>query len=220
MGSPRSLSGVLVTSPCAPCPQSWHGCRRRSWPPAPGCGRLKQSWARGAGSSAGWRRSSASTRRASGSCGTSGWLCRRTTTGKVWGRRGWAACGWLQTHVAPFCRLQHTVTLLQQQGDEHRLLLQALRTELHVYQSLPGPAAEPRAGTGPVHSSPSLGCLSQPCHGSRRVTVAPLAARREGRPPAAPGREPQSVASCSRLLPIPSGAGCWHQLSSFLPATL
>ncbi|NWZ22082.1 MYOME protein, partial [Asarcornis scutulata] len=46
-------------------------------------------------------------------------------------------------------RLQHTVTLLQQQGDEHRLLLQALRTELHVYQSLPGPAAEPRAGCFP-----------------------------------------------------------------------
>ncbi|XP_040421901.1 myomegalin-like isoform X5 [Cygnus olor] len=46
-------------------------------------------------------------------------------------------------------RLQHTVTLLQQQCDEHRLLLQALRTELHVYESLPGPAAEPRAGCFP-----------------------------------------------------------------------
>ncbi|XP_047936204.2 myomegalin isoform X2 [Anser cygnoides] len=46
-------------------------------------------------------------------------------------------------------RLQHTVTLLQQQCEEHRLLLQALRTELHVYESLPGPAAEPRAGCFP-----------------------------------------------------------------------
>ncbi|XP_021260422.1 myomegalin-like isoform X2 [Numida meleagris] len=46
-------------------------------------------------------------------------------------------------------RLQHTVTLLQQQCEEHRLLLQALRTELHVYESLPGPATEPRAGCFP-----------------------------------------------------------------------
>ncbi|NXK51557.1 MYOME protein, partial [Chauna torquata] len=46
-------------------------------------------------------------------------------------------------------RLQHTVTLLQQQCDEHRLLLQALRTELHVYESLPGPSAETRAGCFP-----------------------------------------------------------------------
>ncbi|XP_031451576.1 myomegalin-like isoform X2 [Phasianus colchicus] len=46
-------------------------------------------------------------------------------------------------------RLQHTVTLLQQQCEEHRLLLQALRTELHVYESLPSPATEPRAGCFP-----------------------------------------------------------------------
>ncbi|NXY51313.1 MYOME protein, partial [Ceuthmochares aereus] len=46
-------------------------------------------------------------------------------------------------------RLQHTVTLLQQQSEEHRLLLQTLRTELHVYQSLPGPSAETRAGSFP-----------------------------------------------------------------------
>lgn len=48
------------------------------------------------------------------------------------------------------CRLQHTVTLLQQQCEEHRLLLQTLRAELHVYESLPGPSAETRAGTGPT----------------------------------------------------------------------
>ncbi|XP_074688932.1 myomegalin isoform X3 [Strix aluco] len=42
-------------------------------------------------------------------------------------------------------RLQHTVTLLQQQYEEHRLLLQTLRMELHVYESLPGPSAETRA---------------------------------------------------------------------------
>ncbi|XP_052656526.1 myomegalin-like isoform X6 [Harpia harpyja] len=46
-------------------------------------------------------------------------------------------------------RLQHTVTLLQQQCEEHRLLLQTLRTELHVYESLPGPSAESRAGCFP-----------------------------------------------------------------------
>ncbi|XP_074007325.1 myomegalin isoform X1 [Numenius arquata] len=46
-------------------------------------------------------------------------------------------------------RLQHTVTLLQQQSEEHRLLLQTLRTELHVYESLPRPSAETRAGCFP-----------------------------------------------------------------------
>ncbi|KAM9280114.1 myomegalin [Cariama cristata] len=46
-------------------------------------------------------------------------------------------------------RLQHTVTLLQQQCDEHHLLLQTLRTELHVYESLSGPSAETRAGCFP-----------------------------------------------------------------------
>ncbi|NXD65996.1 MYOME protein, partial [Eolophus roseicapillus] len=46
-------------------------------------------------------------------------------------------------------RLQHTVTLLQQQCEEHRLLLQALRAELHIYESLPGPSAETRAGCFP-----------------------------------------------------------------------
>ncbi|XP_065529994.1 myomegalin isoform X2 [Lathamus discolor] len=46
-------------------------------------------------------------------------------------------------------RLQHTVTLLQQQCEEHRLLLQTLRAELHVYESLPGPSAETRAGCFP-----------------------------------------------------------------------
>ncbi|XP_068879849.1 myomegalin isoform X3 [Aphelocoma coerulescens] len=43
-------------------------------------------------------------------------------------------------------RLQHSVTLLQQQSEEQRLLLQTLRAELHVYESLPGPSAETRAG--------------------------------------------------------------------------
>ncbi|KAM6078568.1 LOW QUALITY PROTEIN: myomegalin-like [Theristicus caerulescens] len=46
-------------------------------------------------------------------------------------------------------RLQHMVTLLQQQCEEQRLLLQTLRTELHVYESLPGPSAETRAGCFP-----------------------------------------------------------------------
>ncbi|NXA97420.1 MYOME protein, partial [Melanocharis versteri] len=46
-------------------------------------------------------------------------------------------------------RLQHSVTLLQQQSEEQRLLLQTLRTELHVYESLPGPSAETRAGCFP-----------------------------------------------------------------------
>ncbi|XP_075012751.1 myomegalin isoform X4 [Calonectris borealis] len=46
-------------------------------------------------------------------------------------------------------RLQHMVTLLQQQCEEQRLLLQTLRTELHVYESLPGTAAEMRAGCFP-----------------------------------------------------------------------
>ncbi|XP_041885703.1 myomegalin-like isoform X5 [Corvus kubaryi] len=42
-------------------------------------------------------------------------------------------------------RLQHSVTLLQQQSEEQHLLLQTLRAELHVYESLPGPSAETRA---------------------------------------------------------------------------
>ncbi|XP_017585162.1 PREDICTED: myomegalin isoform X10 [Corvus brachyrhynchos] len=43
-------------------------------------------------------------------------------------------------------RLQHSVTLLQQQSEEQHLLLQTLRAELHVYESLPGPSGETRAG--------------------------------------------------------------------------
>ncbi|XP_031973101.1 myomegalin-like isoform X4 [Corvus moneduloides] len=46
-------------------------------------------------------------------------------------------------------RLQHSVTLLQQQSEEQHLLLQTLRAELHVYESLPGPSAETRAGCFP-----------------------------------------------------------------------
>ncbi|XP_075364184.1 myomegalin isoform X4 [Mycteria americana] len=46
-------------------------------------------------------------------------------------------------------RLQHMVTLLQQQCEEQRLLLQTLRAELHVYESLPSPSAETRAGCFP-----------------------------------------------------------------------
>uniref|UniRef100_A0A8D2QJ58 Phosphodiesterase 4D interacting protein n=1 Tax=Zonotrichia albicollis TaxID=44394 RepID=A0A8D2QJ58_ZONAL len=42
-------------------------------------------------------------------------------------------------------RLQHSVTLLQQQSEEQGLLLQTLRAELHVYESLPRPSAETRA---------------------------------------------------------------------------
>ncbi|XP_039241040.1 myomegalin-like isoform X3 [Pipra filicauda] len=46
-------------------------------------------------------------------------------------------------------RLQHSVTLLQQQSEEQHLLLQTLRAELHVYESLPVPSAETRAGCFP-----------------------------------------------------------------------
>ncbi|NXQ08099.1 MYOME protein, partial [Vidua macroura] len=46
-------------------------------------------------------------------------------------------------------RLQHSLTLVQQQSEEQRLLLQTLRAELHVYESLPGPSAETRAGCFP-----------------------------------------------------------------------
>ncbi|XP_064575390.1 myomegalin isoform X6 [Zonotrichia leucophrys gambelii] len=46
-------------------------------------------------------------------------------------------------------RLQHSVTLLQQQSEEQGLLLQTLRAELHVYESLPRPSAETRAGCFP-----------------------------------------------------------------------
>ncbi|NXD81979.1 MYOME protein, partial [Halcyon senegalensis] len=46
-------------------------------------------------------------------------------------------------------RLQHSATLLQQQCEEHRVLLQTLRAELHVYKSLPGRPAETRAGCFP-----------------------------------------------------------------------
>ncbi|XP_064310742.1 myomegalin isoform X5 [Phalacrocorax carbo] len=46
-------------------------------------------------------------------------------------------------------RLQHMVTLLQQQCEEQRLLLETLRAELHVYESLPVPSAETRAGCFP-----------------------------------------------------------------------
>ncbi|XP_071607341.1 myomegalin isoform X10 [Heliangelus exortis] len=46
-------------------------------------------------------------------------------------------------------RLQHTVTLMQQQCEEHHLLLQTLRAELNVYESLPGPSAETHAGCFP-----------------------------------------------------------------------
>ncbi|XP_054020904.1 myomegalin [Dryobates pubescens] len=58
-------------------------------------------------------------------------------------------------------RLQHTVTLLQQQCEEHRLLLQTLRAELHVYESLPGPAAEPRAGCFPSPPVRDVGTSSE-----------------------------------------------------------
>ncbi|KAM9378914.1 myomegalin isoform 2-T2 [Phaethornis superciliosus] len=46
-------------------------------------------------------------------------------------------------------RLQHTVTLMRQQCEEHHLLLQTLRAELNVYESLPGPSAESHAGCFP-----------------------------------------------------------------------
>ncbi|NXD08535.1 MYOME protein, partial [Nothocercus nigrocapillus] len=46
-------------------------------------------------------------------------------------------------------RLQHTVTLLQQQCEEQRVLLQALHAELRGHETLPGPAGQPRAGCFP-----------------------------------------------------------------------
>ncbi|NWU51719.1 MYOME protein, partial [Dromas ardeola] len=57
-------------------------------------------------------------------------------------------------------RLQHTVTLLQQQCEEHRLLLQTLRAELHVYESLPRPPAEARAGCFPSPPVRDVGTTS------------------------------------------------------------
>ncbi|NXU80316.1 MYOME protein, partial [Oreotrochilus melanogaster] len=60
---------------------------------------------------------------------------------------GWDSCPWI--HFSPLCRLQHTVTLMQQQCEEHHLLLQTLRAELNVYESLPGPSAETHAGCFP-----------------------------------------------------------------------
>lgn len=76
------------------------------------------------------------------------------------------------------CRLQHSVTLLQQQSEEQSLLLQTLRAELHVYESLPGPSAETRAGMGPMHGIPApllpLGRLAslQPLGGPRHSSGA------------------------------------------------
>lgn len=116
------------------------------------------------------------------------------------------------------CRLQHSVTLLQQQSEEQRLLLQTLRAELHVYKSLPGPSAETRAGMGPVHSIPAqfllLGCLAplQPLGGpkyfscgSRWHTVALLAGREGDQDPAAPGTEPH-LSTAAQMFLVP---GCF-----------
>ncbi|KAM9543323.1 myomegalin [Guaruba guarouba] len=57
-------------------------------------------------------------------------------------------------------RLQRTVTLLQQQCEEHRLLLRALRAELPGCQSLPGPSAETRAGCFPSPPVRDIGTSS------------------------------------------------------------
>ncbi|XP_015724854.1 myomegalin-like isoform X2 [Coturnix japonica] len=71
-------------------------------------------------------------------------------------------------------RLQHTVTLLQQQSEEHRLLLQALRTELRVYESLPGPTTEPRAGCFPSPPVRDVGTSSvAPFSSPRSDTLMP-----------------------------------------------
>lgn len=120
--------------------------------------------------------------------------------------------------MSPPCRLQHTVTLLQQQCEEHRLLLQTLRAELHVYESLPRPSAETRAGTGPASSVPSLSAqllilgrldplqpFSSPkhlsCRGSRRDMVALLTGREGGQDPSSPpGTQPQLSAGPQALL--------------------
>ncbi|XP_064928290.1 myomegalin isoform X2 [Columba livia] len=61
-------------------------------------------------------------------------------------------------------RLQHTVTLLQQQSEEHHVLLQTLRAELHVYESLPGPSAETRAGCFPSPPVRDVGTSSAAPH--------------------------------------------------------
>ncbi|KAM6305704.1 myomegalin-like [Aegotheles albertisi] len=79
-------------------------------------------------------------------------------------------------------RLQHTVTLLQQQCEEHRLLLQTLRAELHVYESLPGPSAETRAGcfpsppvrdVGTSSSAPLFSLLPSDTAAARRMDEPP-----------------------------------------------
>ncbi|XP_065505111.1 putative neuroblastoma breakpoint family member 8 isoform X2 [Caloenas nicobarica] len=61
-------------------------------------------------------------------------------------------------------RLQHTVTLLQQQSEEHHVLLQTLRAELRVYESLPGPSAETRAGCFPSPPVRDVGTSSAAPH--------------------------------------------------------
>ncbi|XP_072725129.1 myomegalin isoform X6 [Ciconia boyciana] len=71
-------------------------------------------------------------------------------------------------------RLQHMVTLLQQQCEEQRLLLQTLRAELHVYENLPSPSAETRAGCFPSPPVRDVGTSSaaplfSPLHSDKLV---------------------------------------------------
>ncbi|NWS43493.1 MYOME protein, partial [Probosciger aterrimus] len=83
-------------------------------------------------------------------------------------------------------RLQHTVTLLQQQCEEHRLLLQTLRAELHVYESLPGPSAETRAGCFPSPPVRDVGTSSAAPLFSPLPSDMPVARQIDGPPGADP----------------------------------
>lgn len=158
----------------------------------------------------------------SGSSGTSGALCRRTTTGKVWGAVALGATGLGGVAgtgpTCHLCRLQHSVTLLQQQSEEQRLLLQTLRAELHVYESLPGPSAETRAGMGPMHGIPAQPLpfcnpwvVPDTSPGTAGCTQWPCWQAKGGQNPSSPRHRATSICkgsdvSCSRLLPISSSA--------------
>lgn len=185
------LSRVTLTSLC---PQSWCGCRRPSWLLAHGCGRRRPSWASGVGSSRGWQRNSQSIRRASGSCGTRGSLCRRITTGKVREWQGWAL--WL----AP---------------DLYVTSVQAAAHSDAPHTAAAGPAhgaACLREPPRPHHRAP---CRYQHC--AQLSSPAPGLGMQGGREaPSSHSLLQGSAGSCSRLLPISSCAGRWDQLDSFL----
>ncbi|NXN94442.1 MYOME protein, partial [Rhinopomastus cyanomelas] len=79
-------------------------------------------------------------------------------------------------------RLQHTVTLLQQQGEENRLLLQTLHAELHIYKSLPGSSAKTQTGCFVSPPVRDVGTSSAPSRFSPLPSDTSLA-RRMDEPP-------------------------------------